>query len=257
MTLNKIKLAIIILLLLIAGCKEKDELTRPVRIHFKIGISQDSSVVIDYLSITKCQIGIARIWIEGRREAGKDVFFQSDFDSYAPPITFLEPTEITNFDLPQGVYDYIKWDIMGRSIESDLTEAFFSVFWNKYDPWGEEVIPGTSFKSIWISGSYRSLEGSVIPLIIAVSGTQSLNIVSNDPDGNSTIVLTENKEYEATLLFDLVDAFSSISRGSIENAEVSEYKGHPIIIISDNNINTDLYENLMNRILISTRVIVK
>jgi hypothetical protein len=261
MSFYKTKLAVITFILLITGCREKDELTIPVNVQFKIGISQDSVLSNGYLSFNSCQIGISDIWMDGRREAGEDVYFQSDIGMYNPPITCLEPIVFTSYDLPQGVYESIKWSILMEGINLDLetdlmAKTFYSVLWNKYDPWDFEGFPGTVFKTIFITGSYKSLKGSVIPTILALSLYQPLNIRSYDPEGNSTIVLTADRKYEATLLFGIDDAFSSISRGSIENAEVSEYNGLPVIIISDN-INTDLYESLMNRILISIKVIFK
>src|SRR5512142_1233454 len=101
------------LILLIAGCTKKDELTLPVRVYLKIGIVSGGSASTgpEYLDFNECQIGIQGIGYEGKREAVGDVYFETDPKVDLKTITFLEPVIVTEFDIPQGVYNYMKWDI--------------------------------------------------------------------------------------------------------------------------------------------------
>ena len=73
----KIRLTGIILILFFPSCTEKDELTLPVNVDFMISISDNSSND-EYLTFTGGVIGIQKIGFEGKREAGEDVFFETD-----------------------------------------------------------------------------------------------------------------------------------------------------------------------------------
>jgi hypothetical protein len=255
MTLNKIKLAIIILLLLIAGCIEKDELTLPVKIHLKIGIAPYTPYNYDdyeYLGFGKSYIRVQRIRFEGEREAGEDVFFETDPKINLQTLEFgREPATISVFDIPQGIYNYMKWDINLKRI---TTAGIF-----------DENDTDSLHIGLVISGSYESLnerdeewgEPIHIPFIIAIDDTEQFSVMSHDPEGNSSIVLSGNKNHEAILLLAPLNAFLSISRESIEEAaDISRDNGHQIIMISRNE-NEDLYEILLYRIMLSAKVIVK
>jgi len=242
MTFNKIKLVILALIIFTTGCIRKDDLTLPVKVHFKIGISSDNFLNIEYLAFTECQIGIQGIQFEGKREAGTDIFFETDSKMDLQTISFLQPVSISTFDVPQGIYTYMKWDIIMKCID---TEGLIGDR-NEYDP----------CIGIIISGIYKSLEGSEIPFIFAIDEPELFSVRSYDPDNNSKIVLSVRKEYEATVLFDPGKAFSTITRESLENAEPSG-DGENLVIIISSSKNQDLYEILLYRIFQSAKVVVK
>jgi hypothetical protein len=107
MTLYKIKVASVILILFMAGCREKDDLTLPVKVYFKIGISPENSLNTEYLHFTDCKIGIQRIQFEGKREAGTDIFFETDPNMNLQTLSFAQqPLTISVFNIPQGIYNY-------------------------------------------------------------------------------------------------------------------------------------------------------
>jgi hypothetical protein len=239
----KIKLTIIILILSINGCSDKDDFTLPVKVYFKIGISPVKPLDSEYLSFTECQIGIQRILFEGKREAGTDIFFETDPKMNLQTLSFTqEPMTISVFDIPQGVYNYMRWDISMKCIE---TEGLIDDRDESYPCIG-----------IIISGNYKALDGSLIPFIFAIDEPEQFSVMSSDPDGNSSIVLSVSKEYEATVFFAPGRAFSAISRESFEEAEISGDSEHPKIIISSSK-NKYLYEILLYRIFLSASVIVK
>jgi hypothetical protein len=136
----------------------------------------------------------------------------------------------------------MKWDISMKCIE---TEGLIGDRDESYPCIG-----------IVISGNYKSSDGSVIPFIFAIDEPEQFSVISSDPDGNSRIVLSVKKEYEATVYFAPERAFSAISRESFEEAEISGYGEHPNIIISSSS-NQDMYEILLYRIFLSASVIVK
>jgi hypothetical protein len=240
----KLRLLSISLVLFITGCIEKDELTLPVNIDFKINISENS-LKDEYLTFTGGKIGVRRIQFEGKREAGGDVFFETDPNINLPLLTFntsAQPVTISGFNIPQGIFNYMKWDINLKGILIDEINDDDDV--------------DSPYIGLVISGTYSYLSSSSIPFIIAIDDTELLSVKSFDQDGNSRIVLSVNKDYEAILLLDPAYAFQSISRESLEEADVSDDSGTPIIVISSDE-NEDLYEDLLYRIAKSAKVLVK
>jgi hypothetical protein len=245
MTLYKTKLVIITLILFISGCSKKDDLTLPVKVNFKIGISPENVSSDSYLSFNTGHIGVQRIQFEGKRDAGEDVFFETDPKMNLQPLAFSvsENPVISDFDIPQGIFNYMKWDIGLKRI---VTEGLID----------NNGIDSLSIGLV-ISGTYKHLNGDTIPVIIAIDDTEQFSVKSDNPDGNSQIVLSINKDYyEAILLIAPDYAFSSISRESLEEADISLVSGHQIILISRNK-NEYLYQNLLYRIDLSVRIIFK
>jgi hypothetical protein len=238
MTLNKIKLASITLILFIAGCREKDDLTLPVRVYFKIGISPENINSDTYLSFNDGQIGVKKIQFEGKREAGEDIYFETDPKMNLPTLAFSisENPVISGFDIPQGIFNYMRWDINLKKIVN------------------EGLIDTDSLSiGLVISGTYKYLNGSHSHVIIAIDDTEQFNVRSDDSDDNTRIVLSVNKDhYDAILLLAPDYAFRSISRESLEEADIS---GDSVII--SRNKNKYLYDNLLFRIAQSARIIFK
>jgi hypothetical protein len=242
MTLFKRKLLSLILVLFIAGCIDKDELTLPVKVYFKVGISSDISLKTKYLNLFECRVGIQSIQFEGKREAGGDIFFETVSTLNMQTLSFLQPIIISDFDIPQGIYNSMKWDISMKCID---TEGLI-------DDNDEE----SSCIVILISGDYTYMDGSVIPFIFAISEPVQFSVLAYNLYGDSEIALSVNKEYEATVLITPENAFNSIPRQSFEKAGISGEIGYTKIIISSSN-NEDLYEFILNRIFQSAKVIVK
>jgi hypothetical protein len=243
MIIKRINLVGVILLILISGCTKKDDLTLPVKVHFKIGISQNNSLINEYLDFSDCRIGIQNIKFEGKREIGTDIYFETDPEIYFQSISLAQdPTQICTFDIPQGVYNSMKWDLSMICLETDELAEDQDVSW--------------PCVGIIISGYYTYLNGSVIPFIFAIDAPEQFRVISHDPEGNSSITLSVNKEYEAIVYFAPAKAFGAISRESFETAKISGDSLNPVIIISSSE-NTSLYEILIYRIFLSASVLVK
>jgi len=243
----KIRLAGIILILFFPSCTEKDELTLPVNVDFMISISDNSSGD-EYLSFTGGVIGVQKIGFEGKRDAGEDIFFETDPKMNLPQLTFgtyAQPASISDFDIPQGIFNYMKWDINLKKIVIDEL--------NDDDDDGDD---DSLYTGLAILGTYSYQSGVSIPIILAIDNAEQFSVRSFDPEGNSTIVLSVEKDYDAVLLLDPGYSFHSISRESIEEAETSDDSGTEVILISSEE-NEDLYEVLLYRIAQSAKVIVK
>jgi len=232
MKIHWTKLAGLTLILLIAGCieQEKDDLTLPVRVHFKIRVQPES---FGYATFHSCDIGIQDIQFEGIREAGGNIFFETNPEiglySYA---TFANTT-ITNFDIPQGIYTYMRWDIHLKSI---VTPVDF---------------PDSLSIGLILYGYYELPDDlAVCQIILAVDDNEEF--IARFPD---RIALSANKDYAATLVFS-GNSSLSISYESYLKAEISGDSLNPVLIISRNK-NKDLYEKILYQLLRSTRVDIK
>lgn len=242
----KIKLLLITLILFLAGC-QKDDLTLPVRVSLKIRYFSDNTLDFNF---TEGQISIKRIEFEGIRETGGNVFFETEPDINFPALEFgLQPEIISDFDIPQGIYNHMRWDIYLKKIVTDelidynVTDSLNTglVIKGYYDPW-------------LYSLNYEPITDS-IPFIFAVDDTEQFGVRSYDIYINSRIVLSEDKDYEAILWLNLSYAFGSISSVSFMEAEISGDSEHPVVIISSSK-NKDLYMIILDRIFRNAKVII-
>ena len=254
----KIKLVVIILILFMAGCTEKDDLTLPVRIQFKVGFSRYSKdhtwellEYEHYIEFTEGYIFIQKIQFEGIREAGGDVFFETDPEINLPTTEFgglIDKALVTEFDIPQGIYNSMKWDIYLRKTATDelIGEDDTDLLYKGI------VIKGTIyqrwFREIWGLGSDSS---STIQIIFVIDDTELISIRSY-PD----IAISNDRVHEAILRLDPNYAFDPISEESIKEAEISsDINGDPLLIISSSK-NKNLYEMLLYRISQIARVLI-
>ena len=241
MAINKLKLAGLILVLLISGCIRKDELTRPVRVNLNIGIAPgEASSRPEYFYFNWAHIGISRIEFTGKREAGGDVFFETSDSPGNQAIEFSEGKELlTSLDLPQGIYNPMRWDIHLRGM---ATSGLIG-----YDAQGSGLV-------VW--AIYEYPDGSVIPVFLCIDDSEIFSFKTYGPDLDSEIALSESQTFNVILQFDLYSAFWPVSRESIESAENSvDLYGKPVIIISSSK-NKALYQNLLFRISLSARALV-
>jgi len=243
MALNKLQVVGIILILTIAGCVKKDDFTLPVKVSLKIGISPDRSFYSDYLYFTGCQVGIQRIEFEGKRETGGNVHFVTDPEMNLQTLSFTEqPAIISTFDIPQGVYYNMLWEIAFKCIDT-----------GGLIPDRDESYPCFG---IMTTGNYMSLSGAVIPFIFVIDKPEMFRVRSYDPSGDPVIALSVDKEYEAIVYFDPEKAFSEINRQSLEEAQTTGDLLNPAIIISSS-MNAELYQILLYHMFFSASIVVK
>jgi hypothetical protein len=250
MILNKIKQVIIILILFISGCTKKDELTLPVKIHLKIGSTLKNPEYVDFpeatfFEYTSGRIAVQKILFEGIREAGGDVFFETDPEIDSLTLGFKNRFEsISDFDIPQGIYNTFKWDIRLKRLETnELIDTDDTAFINT-----GLIIKGY-YNHVWWSREHYGITDSayVIPFILAIHDTETFSFIT------SNIVLSENKDYVVNLLFDFAYAFDSISSELFEEAEISGDSLNQLVIISKGK-NKYWYDIILNRVRLSSRL---
>ena len=240
MKLSKTILSVITLILLSTGCREKDEFAVPVKVNLKI-LSQ--SIQDQYFTFSGGYIGIKKIEFEGIRESGGNVYFETDPGKSYQTLAF--GSIISVFDIPQGIYDYMEWDVYLKQIMTDEL---------RYLDDADLLKAGIVFQgAYWPQGSGYSLP--CIGLLIVIDDIEKLEVRAYDAYNNSRVVLSENTTYEAHIILDLDYAFESISGEAIMNAEFSGRNNEWVVISSSNN--KDLYTIILDRIFRSAKVVVK
>jgi hypothetical protein len=248
MKIHWIKLAGVTLILLIAGCieQEKEDFTLPVRVHFRIGYKPD----YDGQNVSKDgEIGIQDIQFEGIREAGGNVYFETDPNTDWPHYKFNAMESICDYNLPQGIFKYMRWDITLKRIETQKLSYIDDDLVSYIDDDLDSLSIGLILYGFFETGLVYTDEWGLpqdlfIPVIIAIDDKEEL--VARFTKG---ITLSADKDYEAHVLL----SASALSSVNYEGAEITG-EGESKRIIITSNKNEDLYEKILYQLLRSVRV---
>jgi hypothetical protein len=237
MTFYQIKVGLLILLLLFTGCikKEKDEITLPGKIMLKISLAYHGPYVYPEIGGS---MGIKSIRFEGKRDAGEDVFFETNPETIFPTLDIGTGGFISDFDIPRGVYNYMKMEIdMKRIVTKPLNDLELDslniglYFVGKYDyGYGDPIEP--------------------LPFFFTIDDTVKLSFRS---EVNQKFVLSD-EESGVSLLLDPFAVIQQIGQDVIENLEPSGHVGHQIILISNNN-NKGMHAYILSQICQTARII--
>ncbi|MFN2395563.1 MAG: lamin tail domain-containing protein, partial [Bacteroidales bacterium] len=162
-------------------------------------------------------IAVQQIKFYGIREEGSDIFFDSQpdvpFGIYA--ISKNQPPPLVNaFDIPQGVYNQMRWEIQTREIDEDYYEEFFDEELNEY-------IDVDNF-GIIIEGTYTKLDGTQILLFIAIDPAEILLMETFDTGGNNQLSLLSGQSYNVRLEINPYTAIENIERSLLELAATND-----------------------------------
>jgi hypothetical protein len=222
-------------------CCEKEPYTVPVSVSMNIGLlpNGDNGVAIGGGCVSVGQIGFS-----GQRKLGGDVNFTTERGS-SSVVRFGvgNPGFVNNFDIPQGDYYSMTWHISLSELDDDDYEEVIGDF--DFDD------PGLIF-----SGSYTNLTGNVIPLLVVVDESEKLVMPTVSSDEADFIFLNADKNYNASVVFDMNYVFAAVSRQSMENAVVDKEDDTSYIEISEDR-NSDLYEKILFRLQKSVTVSLK
>lgn len=258
--MNKLKLTGIMLILLIAGCtKDEDPSPNdPAEMHLRVSLIKheyfngiqafDEGMGGEYytFNFTDGFISLQKLEFEGNREVGGMYLFENypvlNYSPFIKQSNGKYEAEISDFDMPQGVYDNFRWDIYLKEIDG-LTD----------DDEIESIHAGLILKGIyerdkiWFEDFNIEVQ-KLIPFIFAIDDMEKFCFRSLNK-----VVVGQSNNARIYLLFDWPYVFNSISWESFEGAEISGDSLNEKIIIS-NTINTDLYEIMLYRLCLSTRV---
>ncbi len=241
---------ILLILLLFNGCMPDDELSAPVDVNLHLAMGTNTPG-INYVEFYNIAIAVKQIKFYGIREEGSDIFFNSQpgvpFGIFA--IRKNQPApKIDAFNIPQGSYNQMRWEIQTREIDDDYYEDYF-------DEDLDEFIDVDDF-GIIIEGRYKRLNGSEILLFIAIDPTEILLMETFDTAGNNQLSLLSGRTYNIRLEINPYVAIQNIERSLLENAETDEEDDIEFIEISSDE-NEDLYERILFRLKNTVKAIIE
>lgn len=216
------KKLILIALVLLQACAADEgfDLKAPSGFRVSVDLNREASKS-DRLFFEGGDLLISRFLLEGDRVQGEDYFFQN---GYQPPLLALIDSNFTSdelqFDLPQGIYNYLK-------IEFE--------------------IPSSNIPVLNINGQFKDSTGSWIPLHLAISSFELFELYATDRRGDQEIVIDDQEGYQALIRLNPVHWFSGISLQELEQAERSFFNGAQGIMIDTNN-NPEIYQEVNSRL---------
>lgn len=211
---------------------EKDDLTVPTRVD--IAFSMDSFTVNGSTKsgssfvIDEGTIVVESIDFDGRRDAGDDYFFTSEFET---PLKSEMHNRLMNqyvsYDVPQGVYSRIEFNLsLGDGNEDALC----------------------------LKGKYHRGPIDDVPIRFEYEYQEQIRIMARNRQNSEQIVLDSKSGVTADIIFDVPYLFKVVSMNMIHNAETVQIDGEEVILIN-NEFNTDIFYVLVARLDNSMRVI--
>lgn len=218
-----------------SGC-EKDELTYPVKVNFSININQATSSQT-YLTLSKSVVCVGNISFIGIRQQGGDVHFDTKpgVNQGSHIINVGQPAQyITYFDIPQGIYNYMGWDMSFSEIDEDIFD--------------DENIDSDDFGMI-IIGTYTKTSGAQIPIYFAINPSEIINCETTNPDNSTPISIVKDNTYNMLVEINPSEAIEGISREYFEQAivEIGEDEDSVDHILVSAESNNSLYQLFLFR----------
>ncbi len=239
---TRILIMVVLAIAGLASC-EADDLSKPVRVHFEISWVEDDAPQL-FLTFQKIIIDVEQISFNGIRQEGNDVLFNTrPGDSFG--LHLLTPAQnssyLTYFDLPQGIYQLMRWEIELGEIDDDV--------------YPDDFIDSDDFGLI-IEGTYTRLDGSTVLLFIAIEEEEIIRIESVNHEGEVPIPILVDNVYTVSLEVNPYAIMRGIPRSLLEHAEVDEEDDIEFIEISEDE-NEDLYNLVLFQLSKTLKTIVR
>jgi hypothetical protein len=213
----------------------KDESTLPVRLSLTVNLAEP--LKSDNVNFESGEVVFKEIEFDGTREVGENYSFYTEPDRKFGPQLFYKqpgsPASLAYFDFPQGVYTVMGW----RFQLSDGLEELVRD--------DDSNTPG-----LILNGTYNG-KGENVPVRIEIDSFESFNCKAVNNQGDKTIDIISERNYNASLFFDPYFAFRPISPNTIEKADYAE----GVLLISPD-FNADIYEVILYRLQQSARMVV-
>lgn len=232
--INVVCLSLILSLSILFGC-DKDELTHPVKVNFNIKINQATSSQ-SYLTLSKSVFCIGTISFIGLRQQGGDVHFDTKPGvTHGTIIMNVDQPEkfVTYFDLPQGVYNYMGWDLSFSEIDDDVFE--------------DEIIDSDDFGMV-IIGNYTKINGEVLPIYFAISSDEKFSCETTNSDNTTPVSIVKNNTYNLLIEMNPAEAVEGISRDYFEQAVIENDDDEIKYIMVSSESNISLYQLFLFRL---------
>lgn len=226
----------------VSSC-ETDDLSKPVRVHFELSFVQDN-VPLAYLTFQNIVVDAKQISFSGIRQEGNDVLFNTR-PGESLGLHILTPQQnssyITYFDLPQGVYQQMRWDLELGEIDEDI--------------YPDDYIDSDDFGFI-IEGIYTRQDGSSVLLFIALEEEEVVRIESVNQQGEVPIPILTDNIYTVSLEINPHALMRGIPRSMLEQAEEDEEDDIEFIEISEDE-NEELYNLVLFQLSKTLKAIVR
>lgn len=226
----------------VSSC-ETDDLSKPVRVHFELNFVQDN-VPLAYLTFQNIVVNAKQISFSGIRQEGNDVLFNTR-PGESLGLHILTPQQnssyITYFDLPQGVYQQMRWDLELGEIDEDI--------------YPDDYIDSDDFGFI-IEGIYTRQDGSSVLLFIALEEEEVVRIESVNQQGEVPIPILTDNIYTVSLEINPHALMRGIPRSMLEQAEEDEEDDIEFIEISEDE-NEELYNLVLFQLSKTLKAIVR
>jgi hypothetical protein len=225
-----------------SGC-EPDDLSKPVRVHFELKWVEEVQH-LPFLTFQNIVVDVKKISFHGIRQEGNDVLFNTrPGDSFGMHI--LTPSQntsyLTYFDIQQGVYQLMRWEIELGEIDDDV--------------YPDDFIDSDDFGFI-IEGKYTRLNGRTLPLFIAIEEEEIIRMESLSQTGEVPIPILARNVYTVSLEINPHAIMRGIPRSLLEQAEVNEDDDIEFIEISEDE-NEDLFNLVLFQLSKTLKAVVR
>lgn len=250
------------LLFFLGGCDKKD-FTLPVDFTMNFSLNNEA-IMGGSITIDEIGIGLRSIDIRGYREQGEDVFLTRNFEQ--GKIFVIKPSSDSvteEFDIPQGTYDPISFlfkfqpdaeeseliddildwleDMEENEDPEDLQEDLGEII----EEYLEDVDP-----CIIVKGKF-TYNGITRSLLIVVNDPLSFQILGENLNGTSDVVLDKNIVNVGNLQFNPSYWFSVITPSMLDNAHIGVIDDVEYVFLSKY-VNSQIYGAVYNRMEEST-----
>ncbi|MFO7977330.1 MAG: hypothetical protein R6U64_01610 [Bacteroidales bacterium] len=211
------------MIIALSAC-EPDELDKPVRVNFEVSL-QGSDTPSAHFEFTRILVAFEEIIFHGIRQQGSDVFFSTrPGSSFGIQELTSENTHsrVTYFDIPQGIYQLMSWELTLLEIEDDL----YDHEWIDVDDFG-----------LIVEGIYTREDGIKLPFFIGLDPEELLSVKTAP---SNSLSLIEDNVYTVDLTINPYLMMAGIPQSYMEQAERDEEEGVEYIEISDDE-NEELY----------------
>ena len=231
-----------LILIGVSSC-EHDDLSKPVRVHFELSFVQDDAP-LDYLAFRNIVVDVEQISFNGIRQEGNDVLFNTrPGDTFGMHI--LSPSQsssyVTYFDLPQGIYQLMRWEIELGEIDEDM--------------YPDDYIDSDDFGFI-IEGTYTRQDGTSVLLFIAIDEEELIRVESINNEGETPIPILADNNYTVSLEINPHALMRGIPRSMLEQAEEDEEDDVYFIEISEDE-NEELYNLVLFQLSKTLKAVVR
>jgi len=227
-------LSLLVLLLLLSSC-EKDEHALPAEVNFEFELisyeygefyktsNKTSDKSQGNLEINHGTLNIGSIEFDGRREQGKDIYFESNFsEAVFANLSTGQCSKPVSFDIPQGVYNFVE-------INLNLSDN------NRFPL----ILEGTLIRGMPFEDDIRIRFEYPIP--------ERIRIKAEPKNNTGSIVIKKDITSTFTIKVEAGAVFRFVNMHMLMNAETFTYEGEKAILINQEK-NNDIFNLIASQI---------